>query len=129
VSASRGEAHRFFSSIPFDVEELSIGNVVRRILFFVREVAMSTEKETTTAPHLQRTLSAILTESVVTTPRSTSQCAPRVAHPPAVGGGHARSQIIENVKELIDEIDGVYAQISDYSVEHIHAKSPPPKPR
>ncbi|TMW65747.1 hypothetical protein Poli38472_008389 [Pythium oligandrum] len=111
----RGLGHMLTRAHP---HELAIGNVVRRVLYIIREEhanALKTETESATpaAPvsssrsYQSRTLGSILTPGTdddLSTPLEDLQLT-----------------VMEGVAELIDEIDTLHVNIADQSMEYIHA--------
>ncbi|OQR89235.1 translation initiation factor eIF-2B beta subunit [Thraustotheca clavata] len=88
-------------------QELAIGNVIRRVLFIIREEYLNGMKALSSQPQGQLTLGTILTpgtEADFTTPIK-----------------ELKQTIMEGVSELMDEIENLHISIADQAMEYIHA--------
>ncbi|KDO33903.1 hypothetical protein SPRG_01783 [Saprolegnia parasitica CBS 223.65] len=88
-------------------QELAIGNVIRRVLFIVREEYLNGMKALSSQTQAQLSLGTILTpgmEDDFTTPIK-----------------ELKQAIMEGVSELMDEIENLHISIADQAMEYIHA--------
>ncbi|KAH9082927.1 hypothetical protein Ae201684P_013830 [Aphanomyces euteiches] len=89
-------------------QELAIGNVIRRVLFIIREEYLNAIKTLSSQTQSQLSLGTILTpgtEDDFTTPIK-----------------ELKQAIMEGVSELMDEIENLHANIAEQAMEYIHAK-------
>ncbi|CAK4078630.1 unnamed protein product [Aphanomyces euteiches] len=88
-------------------QELAIGNVIRRVLFIIREEYLNAIKTLSSQTQSQLSLGTILTpgtEDDFTTPIK-----------------ELKQAIMEGVSELMDEIENLHANIAEQAMEYIHA--------
>ncbi|RHY33957.1 hypothetical protein DYB32_001247 [Aphanomyces invadans] len=92
-------------------QELAIGNVIRRVLFIIREEYLNAMKTLSSQTLSQPSLGTILTpgtEADYTTPIK-----------------ELKQSIMEGVSELVDEIENLHVSIAEQAMEYIHAKYAP----
>jgi translation initiation factor eIF-2B subunit beta len=89
-------------------QELAIGNIIRRVLFIIREEYLTAVKALSCHPQAQLTLGSILNPGAdddFTTPIK-----------------ELKESIMEGIAELMDEIENLHLSIADQAMEYIHAK-------
>ncbi|RQM10923.1 hypothetical protein B5M09_002477 [Aphanomyces astaci] len=89
-------------------QELAIGNVIRRVLFIIREEYLNAMKTLSSQTQSQLSLGTILTpgtEADYTTPIK-----------------ELKQSVMEGVSELMDEIENLHVSIAEQAMEYIHAK-------
>ncbi|ETV75158.1 hypothetical protein H257_10377 [Aphanomyces astaci] len=88
-------------------QELAIGNVIRRVLFIIREEYLNAVKTLSSQTQSQLSLGTILTpgtEADYTTPIK-----------------ELKQSVMEGVSELMDEIENLHVSIAEQAMEYIHA--------
>eukprot|EP00462_Mataza_sp_D1_P018893 CAMPEP_0175129724 /NCGR_PEP_ID=MMETSP0087-20121206/5626_1 /TAXON_ID=136419 /ORGANISM="Unknown Unknown, Strain D1" /LENGTH=362 /DNA_ID=CAMNT_0016411895 /DNA_START=8 /DNA_END=1096 /DNA_ORIENTATION=- len=98
--------------------ELSIGNIVRRVLFIIRHECAVHDKEEKTGVNMEQIPSIDLSLSLHKLLDNTN------VEPDSskVFNNQLKGNIIEEVSELINEVKNVYLNISEHAVEHIYGK-------
>jgi len=86
--------------------EFVVGNIVRRVLYFIRDECLHlTEKDQTRIPHLLGSSSS--QEELFKKPIDNTRA--------------LKNSILASIKDLIDELQNIYRDIAERAIEHIHA--------
>jgi len=115
--------------------ELSISNVTRRILYFIREEYASSQEEDmknmiNKNPDLQQSISKnLMRRSSVISMDINSSGVIRVFENEEEEQynelnetfNNLKSNVLESIKDLIDEIQTIYSDVSEQAFEHIHS--------
>jgi len=98
--------------------ELSVGNIVRRVLFIVRQECAQAQREQKSGMAAQETqvdLSVALFKLLDEQAKDLDTAAP-------LSSARVKPSIIEEIGELIEEIKNASASTAEQAVEHIHSK-------
>lgn len=120
----RGIGRRLIDAQP---RELVVGNIVRRVLGLVREVSEVPADEGSALgqntlnlmPSNGNAISGIETLQILTTSNTSSvEQRPEHAGPPTMR--EVKEDMLNGLREMLDELDQADEQISGYALEHIH---------
>lgn len=91
--------------------ELAIGNIVRRVLYTIREEVANMNKEAETESSLQNILDEVKTEDAGPVRLELSESHTQ---------GELRNAVIDGINEIMGELENLHEPIAIQALEHIH---------